>query len=450
MTTIPPSIATGTAELASIAWDELSGTDALTATVAVARLKAVVDGALVQAAQRLEATGVTEAIGWASTRDFLTHLLGGHKGAGGAYVRLAERTSALPQVRDALSTGEISMAQATAITRRTATLPNLLELRQQAADKMLDLAAQRDYDATDLDKTFPDVVRELDPDGALLGNDLDLDKAERGAHHARHLSFRPDHLGGAWVKGYASLEEVETVKSVLMPLAAPVTTTPGACGGTPGNPDQGTRPVPCPDGFCAHDGRDTRDGGARMWDALVEACSRLQATDTLPRDHGTTVRMIVTTSYETLTGQLHSQGVFPSGDRLSAAAVRRLACDAEIIPGVLGAEGQILDVGRAHRLVTTALFLALVLRDQHCAFPGCQRLPLACDAHHIVHWADGGPTSLDNLVLLCRKHHTITHQTPWQVHLDPLTRRPVWTPPPPGTGPAWMHRPGQPRNDLVA
>ena len=53
------------------------------------------------------------------------------------------------------------------------------------------------------------------------------------------------------------------------------------------------------------------------------------------------------------------------------------------------------------------------------------------DAHHLEHWADGGCTSLDNLALLCRRHHVLAHHSPWTVSLDPTTRRPVWTPPPP-------------------
>ena len=77
-------------------------------------------------------------------------------------------------------------------------------------------------------------------------------------------------------------------------------------------------------------------------------------------------------------------------------AAHRLACDSDLIPAVLGPEGQVLDVGRLQRLVTATIWVALVLRDQHCAFPGCHRLPIACHAHHIVHWVDGGPTSLDN------------------------------------------------------
>ena len=84
-----------------------------------------------------------------------------------------------------------------------------------------------------------------------------------------------------------------------------------------------------------------------------------------------------------------------------------------------------LDVGRAHRLVTPPIWQALVVRDPHCAFPGCRRPPAACDAHHLRQWADGGGTSLDNLVLLCRAHHT----TPWQVRLSPADRRPEFLPP---------------------
>jgi hypothetical protein len=127
---------------------------------------------------------------------------------------------------------------------------------------------------------------------------------------------------------------------------------------------------------------------------------------------------------------LASQGLASIGAELSATATRRLACDAELIPVVLGAEGQVLDVGRARRLVTPAIWTALIVRDEHCAFPGCSRLPLACDAHHITHWADGGPTSLDNMIMLCRHHHVLTHHTPWTVRIDEATRRPVWNPPP--------------------
>ena len=92
-------------------------------------------------------------------------------------------------------------------------------------------------------------------------------------------------------------------------------------------------------------------------------------------------------------------------------------------------DGTILDVGQTQRLVTSAIWVALVLRDQHCAFPGCRRPPVMCHAHHAVHWVDGGPTSLDNLVLLCGTHHRIIHGTPWAVRLSREDRRPEFRPP---------------------
>ena len=74
-----------------------------------------------------------------------------------------------------------------------------------------------------------------------------------------------------------------------------------------------------------------------------------------------------------------------------------------------------------HRLVTPALWRALVCRDRHCAFPGCTKPPVMGHAHHLTHWADGGTTALTNLVLLCGHHHRTVHHTPWRVRLNPAT-----------------------------
>jgi hypothetical protein len=84
---------------------------------------------------------------------------------------------------------------------------------------------------------------------------------------------------------------------------------------------------------------------------------------------------------------------------ISAETARRLACDAQIIPVVLGARGEVLDLGRKSRVVSAAQRRALVQRDRHCAHPGCWRRPRRCAAHHIVPWGQGGPTDVDNLVL---------------------------------------------------
>src|SRR3712207_6344005 len=93
----PVAAAVGSAAaLAAVDWDELESAEAVEAAVALGRLRAVVDGALVGLADRLEATGATDAAGWASVKDFLTHVLGGYKGAGAGVVRVAKQTAEQP------------------------------------------------------------------------------------------------------------------------------------------------------------------------------------------------------------------------------------------------------------------------------------------------------------------------------------------------------------------
>jgi hypothetical protein len=103
--------------------------------------------------------------------------------------------------------------------------------------------------------------------------------------------------------------------------------------------------------------------------------------------------------------------------------VRRLACDASITRVVLGPGSEPLDVGRRTQVVPPAIRRAVVARDRCCRFPGCDRPQSWCDAHHVVHWADGGETSVSNLVLLCRRHHRLTH-SPFS--LEMLDGRPVF------------------------
>ncbi|MBK6300406.1 MAG: DUF222 domain-containing protein [Actinomycetales bacterium] len=98
------------------------------------------------------------------------------------------------------------------------------------------------------------------------------------------------------------------------------------------------------------------------------------------------------------------------GSLIAPETVRRLACDANVIPTVLGSRGEVLDLGRSTRLATPGQLAALWLRDRGCSFPGCTTPAHWCDAHHLVHWADGGTSGLTNLALLCGRHHSVVHR----------------------------------------
>ena len=104
------------------------------------------------------------------------------------------------------------------------------------------------------------------------------------------------------------------------------------------------------------------------------------------------------------------------GIHVSAETARRLACDAAMVTMKHGTGGEILDVGRRTRTISPALRRALAARDRQCRFPGCQNR--RCDSHHVQHWADGGATRLDNLVLLCRRHHRAVHEEGFRITLD--------------------------------
>ena len=98
---------------------------------------------------------------------------------------------------------------------------------------------------------------------------------------------------------------------------------------------------------------------------------------------------------------------------VSAETSRRLSCDAAVVRMEHGADGEVLSVGRKTRTVPPSIRRALQARDRSCRFPGCTAR--RCDAHHVEHWVDGGATSLDNLVLLCRRHHRAVHEGGFEV-----------------------------------
>src|SRR4051812_2895473 len=163
-------------------------------------------------------------------------------------------------------------------------------------------------------------------------------------------------------------------------------------------------------------GADLRSSDQRRADALVEVCRRATAAGgaapTTPK-----AAVVVTMDFTDL-AQRTGAGTTLTGDLLAPETVRRMACDAAVIPAVLGGRSELLDLGRTVRLVTPKLFLALCVRDRGCTFPGCSRPPSWCDAHHGLHWCDGGATDLANMALLCPRHHTIVHQKGYTATID--------------------------------
>ena len=129
--------------------------------------------------------------------------------------------------------------------------------------------------------------------------------------------------------------------------------------------------------------------------------------------------------YDKLVSELHVNGLseYSDGSPLPAMTARRYACQANIIPVVLGGKGVPLDVGRASRLATPAQRAALRAMYRTCAINGCDKHFDRCDIHHIKEWEALGPTDLINLLPLCDFHHHRAHEGRWRLQLDPSTRQ---------------------------
>ncbi|WP_346623851.1 DUF222 domain-containing protein [Blastococcus montanus] len=156
---------------------------------------------------------------------------------------------------------------------------------------------------------------------------------------------------------------------------------------------------------------DTRTRAQQSADALVQLCDNQLASGALPvlRTHKphVIVRIDLTDLVDPATGPGAATTGF--GATISAARARWLACDGNVSRIVIGPDGELLDLGRRHRVVPPPLRRAVEYRDRGCVFAGCDAPASWCDVHHLVHWADGGETSLENSALLCERHHTKVH-----------------------------------------
>ena len=349
-------------------------------------------------------------LAWSSTGDWYTHAAGTHPRTGRRTVRHAKLlVTDRSATRDALRDGLVSPEQAAVIVRRGRGAahrpPPPPAGREDPARRGRTAARHRPRQGRP-----PPHPRRRPRRRRTQGREGPRPPGPRRPP-GRFLAITEDGAGGVRLRGRGTVEDAATLKAALLPLTKPAPAGSARGRGVWGG---GGRARPRRPDVGRHDpDLRARPGHPPAADA-----------------HGARPRVAVTLSLDALKGRVDWSPVTDDGTELSPATARRLACDADVIPVVLGTRSEVLDVGRAHRLVTPALWRALVCRDRHCAFPGCTRPPVMGHAHHLAHWADGGPTSLGNLVLLCGHHHRLIHSTPWQVRLNAGDGRPEFLPPP--------------------
>lgn len=296
----------------------------------------------------------------------------------------------------AAASGEVTPAQADAITGVLAKLPETLsaERVRQAESLMVEFAA--DHNSTELRRLNGRLLELVAPEVAEESEAVRLERERQLALRTRYLAFVPDHQGSILIRGSLPVAEAAPFMKIVDAYAAA----------------EPRGEVRAPDAPRVTPGMRRADGLMAMVDAH-------QQDQRAPRHGGDRPRAVVMVQHEAMLASARDvaplRGMLDTGDEIAPSALRQVLCDCEVLPVVMRGESEVLDQGRAERLVSPEIRVALAARDRGCVFPGCEKAPAACQAHHIVPWWAHGPTSLDNLVLLCPHHHGIVEPShdPW-------------------------------------
>lgn len=399
--------------LAGVGVESLGDDDVVRLLDHVTRLTARVAGVSAAAVGEADHRRLGDVTGARHTGQWWAHRTRLTRAEAGRAARLGRRLGEELHrpVRDALTAGTLHAEQAAvivaavqAIPARAEDLPDTAEapavLKARARDHLLALAVDHDAQALRvlgrrvLDLVAPEVGEEAEARA--------LAREEAAAARKVHLRLRDDGHGSCHGRFTLPTAAGQALRKQLLALTAPQRHTAGQ---TPA-PSATPEPDQQPDEPVATEA-DRRPLGTRLGWALVEWIETYP-TDALPTSGGTAATVVVTMTHHTLLGGLAAASL-DTGTRISAGEARRLACEAGIIPAVLGGTSQVLDLGRTRRFHTPTQRLALALRDHGCTAEGCDLPPSACHAHHDTPWSHGGHTNLDDARLLCHRHHRVIH-----------------------------------------
>ncbi|TCM47147.1 HNH endonuclease signature motif containing protein [Kribbella sp. VKM Ac-2568] len=351
----------------------------------------------------------------------------------------------------------LSPAQAAAIVAELENVPKTVAVEDLAVAEQQLVALGRHFNPSELRKAARRVRDLLDADGpapeedkAYAREELRLRPADRGVKFSGFLAnenaelFQALILSGAKPRKTVTGEldprspdkrRADALTDVLNVASNAITaaTPPDTAGVSDPGSAPGTAELPTSPGETPAAGSAAPTGAAASGAAGSAAGSGAAGRGVAEAGYGPKAHITVTIDLKDLTDAgAHAVGTLVHGEGLSAGAIRRLACEAQIIPIVLGANSEPLDVAMAQRFVNRAMRRALNARDKGCVV--CKAPPIFCDAHHLISWIDNGPTALTNLVLLCRRHHIDTHYGHWTITLHGGTAtvaRPAWAEPGP-------------------
>ncbi len=292
-------------------------------------------------------------------------------GSAREHVRIARALEQMPETRRALDAGDLSMSAVRVLVAARDADPSAF---QDSEAELIEAA--RIHTINDLQRVAAYWRQRVERESRLQGDDK---LRERRRLHAS-VSF----LGMVRVDGDLDPETGETLLTALGAVLDAESRSRGE--------------------------DDLRTPAQRRADALGEICRQWLDLSDRPTVAGERPHVTVTVGVKSLANGSGETTELDHTGPVDTETARRLACDASVMRVVMAGRSEPLDVGRRTPVVPPSIRRAVIVRDRQCRFQGCDRPHTWCDAHHVVHWGEGGPTAVPNLVLMCRRHHRMVHE----------------------------------------
>ncbi|MFT4188596.1 MAG: DUF222 domain-containing protein [Aeromicrobium sp.] len=358
----------------------------------LSRAQARIDSQKLHATRRLEATGAARQAGATSTSALIAQDFGGDAREANNLVKLAKSVKPSSPTQAALDAGEITPKKSEVIARTVAGVP---KDKQELAERGLVRDAKK--------LSLPELRKRADRVSDLWAEPAEVDRTENTTLEERERkaragsSFRMwSNHDGTWSGDFRVPEaQAAMLKTAVEALAAPRR-----------------------DHLRDEVDQAPRDHSQRMGLGFADLCEHLP-TDRLPDAGGLGATVTVNLDYAALLADVKAASL-STGGKMSAGQARQLACRAGIIPQVLDGDSLPLDLGTTQRLFTRPQRRAFAHRDRGCSFPGCDRPPQWCEAHHLTPFAQGGTTDRTNGTLVCSYHHHVIHEQGWELRRSPV------------------------------
>ena len=339
------------------------------------RLEARFHAWQVQLAARIDAAGIAWQEHGTSTATWLADAANLTRREAGRLIAAGQGLARFPVVADAARSGSVLPTQAEAITAVLDDLPQDLPTDTIGEAQVMLVGFAGSHNSVELRRLTSHLVEILDPATAETREAARLDREHLLAERNRHVTFSYDHHGSVLIRGALPVAEAEPFIQIIDAYTAGI-----------------KRGIERLDPHTS-----SLTPAMRRADALLAMVNHHGQESLAPNHGGDRPRIVITLPYDKLLTDCTDARLLSTGDQIDAGTTRRLLCDADLMPAILGGPSEVLDVGRSQRLVTPAIRAALELRDGGCVFPGCTTPARDCDAHHIIPWRLGGPTALSNV-----------------------------------------------------